>query len=49
MKTFKNLYPKIYSFATLETAFHKARRGKHHLPNVAAFETNLDTELLAPG
>ncbi|MBE7529023.1 MAG: RNA-dependent DNA polymerase [Chloroflexi bacterium] len=46
MKTFKNLYPKICSFATLETAFHKARRGKRSLPNVAAFETNLDAELL---
>jgi retron-type reverse transcriptase len=46
MKTFKNLYPRICSFATLETAFHKARRGKRHLPNVATFECNLDEELL---
>ncbi len=30
MKTFKNLYPKITDFATLETAFRKARRGKRH-------------------
>ncbi len=47
MKTFKNLYPKIYAFETLEPAFRKARRGKRHQPNVAAFECNLDLELLA--
>ncbi len=47
MKTFKNLYPKICAFETLETAFRKARRGKRHQPNVAAFECNLDLELLA--
>lgn len=47
MKTFKNLYLKITDFATLETAFRKARRGKRHQVNVATFETNLDQELLA--
>jgi retron-type reverse transcriptase len=47
MKTFKNLYPQIYTFANLESAFHKARRGKRHKANVADFECNLDMELLA--
>ncbi|MCP4426362.1 MAG: RNA-dependent DNA polymerase [Chloroflexi bacterium] len=47
MKTFKNLYPRIHNFATLETAFHKARRGKRKKANVAAFENNLDLELIA--
>ncbi len=47
MKTFKNLYPQIYTFANLERAFRKARRGKRHKPNVAAFECNLDIELLS--
>lgn len=46
MKTFKNLYPRIVSFANLERAFHKARRGKRGQANVAAFECNLDVELL---
>ncbi|MCP5016734.1 MAG: hypothetical protein GY938_15930 [Ketobacter sp.] len=46
MKTFKNLYPKIHSFANLEWAFIKARRGKRHKHNVASFECNLDQELL---
>lgn len=47
MKTFKHLYPQIYTFANLEQAFRKARRGKRHKPNVAAFECDLDLELLA--
>lgn len=47
MKTFKNLYPKIRAFPTLETAFRKARRGKRGKANVAAFECNLDMELLS--
>jgi len=46
MKTFKNLYPKIYDFENLEQAFRKARRGKRHKNNVATFELNLDQELL---
>ena len=47
MKTFKNLFPKISNFANLERAFYKARQGKRHKHNVAAFEINLDMELLA--
>ncbi len=46
MKTYKNLYPRICAFENLEIAFRKARRGKRHKPNVAAFECNLDLELL---
>lgn len=47
MKTFKYLYSQIYSFANLEGAFRKARRGKRNLPHVATFEHNLDQELLS--
>ena len=46
MKTYKNLYPRIYNFENLEVAFRKTRRGKRSRPNVAAFEFNLDQELL---
>lgn len=46
MKTFKNLYPQIYDFQNLMTAFHKARRGKRHQIQVASFEYHLDMELL---
>ena len=47
MKTFKNLYPRICAFENLELAFRKARRGKRDRANVAAFEGNLDLELLS--
>jgi RNA-directed DNA polymerase len=46
MKTFKHLFPTICSFENLELAFRKARRGKRSKANVAAFEGNLDLELL---
>jgi hypothetical protein len=46
MKTYKNLYPRLCTFENLEQAFRKARRGKRHKPNVAAFECNLDLELI---
>jgi len=45
MKTFKNLYPRIYDFENLYLAFHKARRGKRSRPDVATFEMNLELEL----
>ncbi|MAT95610.1 MAG: RNA-dependent DNA polymerase [Anaerolineaceae bacterium] len=45
MKIFKNLYPQITSFANLDDAWHKARKGKRHKPAVAAFEFNLENEL----
>lgn len=47
MKTYKNLYPRICAFENLERAFHQARRGKRHRSNVAAFECNLELELIA--
>ena len=46
MKTYKNLYPQICAFENLYLAFKKARRGKRRRPDVAAFESNLDQELL---
>lgn len=47
MKTFKHLYPRICAFENLELAFRKARRGKRGRPDVAAFEVDMDLELLA--
>ncbi len=47
MKTYKNLYPQIISFSNLYDAWRKARRGKRYKPAAAAFEQNLDAELLA--
>ena len=40
MKTYKNLYPQIYSFENLHTAYRKARRGKRsrvEAPHTAPF------------
>ena len=47
MKTYRRIYPHIYEFENLEWAFRKAREGKRGLSHVAAFEQNLDQELLA--
>ena len=45
-KTFKNLYPRISSYANLYWAYRAARlNGKRSKPNVAAFEYNLEAEL----
>ena len=46
MKTFKNLYPKVYSFENLYTAFRQARRGKRRRVEVAAFEFDMERNLL---
>ncbi len=46
MKTHKNLYPEITSFANLDDAWRKARRGKRSKASVAAFEENAEGELL---
>lgn len=46
MKTYKNFYPKIYDFANLVKAWKNARRGKRYTPTAAAFEQNLDVELI---
>jgi retron-type reverse transcriptase len=47
MKTYKNLYPQIVRFSNLYDSWRKARRGKRYKPATAAFEQNLDAELLA--
>jgi hypothetical protein len=46
MKTFKHLYPRICAYDNLLAAFRKARRGKRSRADVAAFECNLDLELI---
>lgn len=40
MRPYKNLYPDIYSFGNLYTAYRKARKGKRSRPAVAVFELN---------
>ena len=47
MKTYKNLYPRITSFANLYQAFRAARKGKRDRAAVAAFEFDLESNLLA--
>ena len=46
MKTYKNLYSQICSFENLYQAFRLARRGKRDREAVAAFEFNLEGNLL---
>ncbi len=46
MKTHKHLYPQIASFDNLYLAFKAARRGKRARPDIAAFEYNLEENLL---
>ncbi len=46
MKRIGNLYPKVYDFENLLLAFQKARKGKRKNKNVAAFEVNMENELL---
>lgn len=45
MKSYRHLYPQIYSFDNLLLAWRKARRGKRYQATVASFERNLDVEL----
>lgn len=45
MKTYKNLYPELTSFANLEQAWRKARKGKRSKLAVSAFEFNAEGEL----
>lgn len=47
MKTYKNLYSRIASFPTLYDAFRAARKGKRDRAAVAAFEFDLESNLLA--
>jgi len=46
MKTYKNLYPQIYTFDNLYTAYRRARKGKRSRVEVAAFEFDLEQNLL---
>jgi RNA-directed DNA polymerase len=46
MKTYKNLYPQIYSFENLYLAFRAARKGKRSRVAVAAFEFDMERNLL---
>lgn len=46
MKRIGYLYDQICTFDNLLSAFYKARKGKRSHPNVAAFEVNLEYELL---
>ncbi|MDX2139535.1 MAG: reverse transcriptase/maturase family protein [Chloroflexota bacterium] len=44
--TFNHLYPQIASFEAIYQAWRQARRGKRYTAAAAAFERNLDVELL---
>jgi RNA-directed DNA polymerase len=46
MKTYKNLYPHVCYFTNLYRAYRAAARGKRGRPDVAAFEFNLESNLL---
>jgi RNA-directed DNA polymerase len=46
MKTYKNIYPSIYTYENLHTAWRKAARGKRKSPEVAGFEYHLIDNLL---
>ncbi len=47
MKTYKHLYPQVWAFENLVTAFEQARRGKPKTPELCAFEYNLEANLFA--
>jgi len=47
MKTYTNLYESICSFENLLSAWRQARRGKRNKGVVAAFEVNLENELVS--
>lgn len=47
MKSYANLWPRIVSFENLYEAFREARRAKRSRPDVAAFESDLKSNLLA--
>ncbi len=46
MKTYKNLYPQVYTFENLYLAYRAARRGKRARVDVAAFEFDMELHLL---
>jgi RNA-directed DNA polymerase len=46
MKTYKNLYPQVCDFTNLYYAYRAAAKGKRGRPDVAAFEFDLEGNLL---
>jgi RNA-directed DNA polymerase len=46
VKTYKNLYPHIYAWETLEKAYRLARKGKRSSRPVADFEYHWESHLL---
>lgn len=46
MKTYKNLYPQLHTFENLYLAYRVARRGKRGRVDVAAFEFDMERNLL---
>lgn len=46
MKTYKNLFQKVYKYDNLHNAYLKARRGKKNVVDVIEFTYNLEDELL---
>jgi len=46
VKTYKNLYPGLIDFGNLHSAYLNASRGKRGQPNVAAFDFDLEANLL---
>lgn len=46
MKTYKNFYPQIYTFENLYRAYRAARKGKRDRAAVAAFEFDMEGNLL---
>lgn len=46
MKTYKNLYPRVYRFSNLYNAYRAARKGKRDRIAVASFEFDLEQNLL---
>jgi retron-type reverse transcriptase len=46
MKTYKNIYPKIYAYENLHESWRQAARGKRRSPEVAGFEYHLIDNLL---
>jgi RNA-directed DNA polymerase len=46
MKTYRNLYPKIYDFDNLYLAYQNARKGKTKKNYITEFEKNLEQNLL---
>ena len=45
-KTYNNLFPQVYSFEALHSAYLRARAGKRSQPEVQAFERDLEGELI---